>query len=75
MLFGQRAQKRQEAIKILLGKPAELLGDEFALAHVLSISNFTAFPSLERAPARIANSAVLPDIPTCLLVMFSAGCD
>jgi hypothetical protein len=64
MLFGQRSQERQESIKVLLGQLAELLGDEFALAHVLSTSNFTVFPSPERAPATIANSTVLPDIPT-----------
>jgi hypothetical protein len=56
MLFGQRSQKRQEPIEILLGQPAELLGDEFALAHILSIS----FYGSSGAPANISN---FPDHP------------
>ena len=51
MLFGQRSQKRQEPIKVLLGEPAELLGDEFALAHILSIS----FYGSSGAPANVSN--------------------
>jgi len=56
MLFGQRSQKRQEPIKILIGKSAELLGDEFALAHILSIS----FYGSSGSPANIPN---FPDHP------------
>ena len=51
MLFSQRSQKRQEPIEILIGEPAELLGDEFALAHILSIS----FYGSSGAPANISN--------------------
>jgi len=56
MLFGQRSQKRQEPIEILIGKSAELLGDEFALAHILSIS----FYGCSGAPANISNFPQLP---------------
>ncbi len=56
MLFGQRSQKRQEPIKILLGKSAELLGDEFALAHILSIS----FYGSSGAPANLSNFSKHP---------------
>jgi hypothetical protein len=51
MLFSQRSQKRQEPIEVLVGEPAELLGDEFALAHILSIS----FYGSSGAPANISN--------------------
>jgi hypothetical protein len=51
MLFGQRSQKHQEPIEVLLRQPAELLGDEFALAHILSIS----FYGSSGAPANISN--------------------
>jgi hypothetical protein len=57
MLFGQRSQKRQEPIEVLLRQPAELLGDEFALAHILSIS----FYGSSGAPANISN---FPGFPT-----------
>ena len=56
MLFGQRSEKRKESIKVLLGKPAELLGDEFALAHILSIS----FYGSSGAPANVSNFPKYP---------------
>jgi len=56
MLFSQRSQKRQEPIEVLIGEPAELLGDEFALAHILSIS----FYGSSGAPA---NNSNFPNCP------------
>ncbi len=50
MLFSQHSQERQEPIEVLIGESAELLGDEFALAHILSIS----FYGSSGAPANIS---------------------
>ena len=65
MLFGQRSQKCQESIEILIGQPAELLGDEFALAHNLSIS----FYGSRGAPA---NNSNFPKHPAANEPVFSS---
>ena len=71
MLFSQRSQKRQEPIEVLIGEPAELLGDEFALAHILSIS----FYGSSGAPANISNLPKYPAIDGQELACFQYNCD
>ena len=44
MVLSEGPHERQQSIKVRLRKPSEFLGDEFALAHLLSTSDFTAFP-------------------------------
>lgn len=71
MLFGQRSQKRQEPIKVLIGEPAELLGDEFALVHILSIS----FYGSNGAPGQHLELSETSCGPCSRTRLFSVSCD
>ncbi|HXB66756.1 MAG TPA: hypothetical protein VNY05_00820, partial [Candidatus Acidoferrales bacterium] len=44
MVFSEGLQECKQSIQVRLREPSEFLGDEFALAHLLSTPNFTAFP-------------------------------